>query len=217
MIVSSGGKKPKIHSTAYVAPSAIVSGDVTIGSGSAVMHGAVIVSEGAPVAIGNDCAIMEHAVVRASGGKALQFPVKIGDGCLIGPGAFVSGATLQKGCAIGSGARVYNGVTIASDVRVPANAVKEPPGDFVEAVFNVEKEPGAIAAAATGYSRFLRKTHARDSAMEAHENVAPGARRRESDDLKAPVEADTVVDVMMLELQEMEAIRRESLKNKPKR
>ena len=52
MILSSGTKRPKIHSSAYVAPTATVAGEVTIGAESAVLHGAVITSEGAPVAIG---------------------------------------------------------------------------------------------------------------------------------------------------------------------
>lgn len=217
MILSSGGKKPKIHSTAYVAPSATVSGDVTIAAGCAVLNGAILASEGAPVSIGANSVIMEHAVVKASGGAALTFPVAIGEGCIVGPGATVIGATLQKGCAVGAGARIYNGVTVQSGVRVPANAVKEPSGEFLERVFNVESGPGAIGKASERYAAFLRAFHARDSSLDGHENVAPGARRRETDDLKAPVEADTVVDVMMLELQEMEARRREALKNKPKR
>ena len=217
MILSSGGKKPKIHSTAYVAPTATISGDVTIGSGCAILHGAIVAAEGAPVTIGNDCIVMEHAIVKASGGSALKFPCTIGDACMIGPGALVSGATLQKGCAVGSGARIYNGITVQTNTRVAPNAVKEPAGDFLETIFNVERAPDAVRKATQAYSEFLRKTHARDAQLDGHENVAPGARRRENDDLKAPVEADTVVDVMMLELQEMEARRREALKNKPKK
>ena len=217
MILSSGTKKPKIHASAYVAPTATISGDVTIGAGCAILHGAVITAEGAPVTIGADCVIMEHAVVRGSGGSALQFPVTIGDRCMIGPHAFVVGATLQKGCIIGSGARVYNGVTIQSNTRLAANAVKEPAGDFNEAVFNIEKAPDAYAKASLAYAQFLRKTHAQDTVLDAHVGTAPPARPREDKDtLAAPVEADTVVDVMMLELQEMEARRREALK-KPKR
>ncbi len=49
MILSSGTKKPKIHSSAYVAPTATIAGDVTIGADCAVLHGAVIIAEGAPV------------------------------------------------------------------------------------------------------------------------------------------------------------------------
>jgi len=216
MILSNAGKKPKIHSTAYIAPTATVSGDVTIGAGCAIMHGAIVTAEGAPVSIGADCVVMENAVIKASGGSALQFPCTIGERCIVGAHALVSGATIQKGCAIGSGARIYNGVTIQSNSRIAPNAVKEPKGDFMESVFNIEQGPDANARAAAAYSQFLRKQHTKDSQLDAHENVAPGARRRETDELKAPVEADTVVDVMMLELQEMEARRKEALQKKPK-
>ncbi|HTC30997.1 MAG TPA: DapH/DapD/GlmU-related protein, partial [Candidatus Acidoferrum sp.] len=104
MILSSGTKKPKIHPSAYIAPTATISGDVTVESGCAVLHGAVITSEGAPVAVGADTVIMEHAVVKASGGSATQFPVKIGERCIIGPHAYVVGATIETGCMLGNGA-----------------------------------------------------------------------------------------------------------------
>lgn len=112
MIVASNGKKPKIHSSAYVAAAATIAGDVTIGSGCAVLHGAVIVSEGAPVTVGSDTVIMENAVVKASGGKALQFPVSIGERCIVGPHAYVVGATIGEGCFVASGTKIFNGARL---------------------------------------------------------------------------------------------------------
>lgn len=112
MIVSSNSKKPKIHSSAYVAPSATVAGDVTIGSGCAVLHGAVVVAEGAPVTIGSDTVVMENAVLKASGGKALQFPLAIGERCIVGPHAYVVGATVGEGCFVASGSKIFNGATL---------------------------------------------------------------------------------------------------------
>ncbi|MBV8284481.1 MAG: gamma carbonic anhydrase family protein, partial [Candidatus Eremiobacteraeota bacterium] len=112
MIVSSGTKKPKIHSSAYVAPSATISGDVTIGPGCAVLHGAVVVAEGAPVTIGSETVIMENAVLKASGGSALQFPLSVGDRCIVGPHAYVVGATIGNGCFLASGCKVFNGATL---------------------------------------------------------------------------------------------------------
>jgi len=112
MIVSSNGKKPKIHSSSYVAPSATIGGDVTIGSGCAVLHGAVIVSEGAPVTIGSDTVIMENAVLKASGGSAVQFPLSIGERCIVGPHAYVVGATIGEGCFVASGSKIFNGATL---------------------------------------------------------------------------------------------------------
>ncbi|HTU83064.1 MAG TPA: hypothetical protein VMF61_13090 [Candidatus Acidoferrales bacterium] len=112
MILSGNAKKPKIHSSAYVAPSATIAGDVTIGPGCAILHGSVIVSEGAPVKIGSETVVMEHAVLRASGGSALQFPLSIGDKCIVGPHAYVVGAAIGNGCFVAAGTKVFNGAVL---------------------------------------------------------------------------------------------------------
>ncbi|MDQ2680675.1 MAG: gamma carbonic anhydrase family protein [Candidatus Eremiobacteraeota bacterium] len=118
MIVSSNSKKPQVHAGAYVAPTAILSGDVTIEEGCAILHGAVITGEGAPVVIGANSVVMENAVLRASGGKAMQFPLTVGESCLIGPTAYVVGATLEPGVFIAAGAKVFNGAIIESETSV---------------------------------------------------------------------------------------------------
>jgi carbonic anhydrase/acetyltransferase-like protein (isoleucine patch superfamily) len=123
MIVSSGTKRPKIHSSAYVAPSATVSGDVSIGPGCAILHGAVITAEGAPLTIGEQSVIMENAVLRASGGNALSFPLKVGSQCIVGPHAYVVGATIGDGCFIASGAKIFNGATLEGGSGVALNGI----------------------------------------------------------------------------------------------
>ncbi len=123
MIFSSGTKRPKIHSNAYVAPSAIVSGDVTIGAGCAVLHGAIVVAEGAPVTIGSESVIMEHAVLKASGGSALLFPLTIGHRCIVGPHAYVVGAEIGEGCFIASGAKIFNGAVLEDGAGVALGGI----------------------------------------------------------------------------------------------
>ncbi len=112
MIFSSGTKRPKIHSSAYVAPTATLSGDVTIGAECAVLHGAVVTAEGAPVTIGPRTVIMENAVLKASGGSALQYPLSIGERCIVGPHAYVVGATIGNGCFVAGGTKIFNGATL---------------------------------------------------------------------------------------------------------
>jgi carbonic anhydrase/acetyltransferase-like protein (isoleucine patch superfamily) len=123
MIFSSGTKRPNIHSSAYVAPSATISGDVTIGADCAVLHGAVITAEGAPVTIGAQSVIMENAVLRASGGSALHFPLAIGDRCIVGPHAYVVGASIGNGCFVASGAKVFNGAILEEGCGVALGAI----------------------------------------------------------------------------------------------
>ena len=57
---------PSVHPDAYVAPTAVLSGQVTVGAGSCVLHGAVLTADGGPVEVGANCVIMEHAVLRGT-------------------------------------------------------------------------------------------------------------------------------------------------------
>jgi carbonic anhydrase/acetyltransferase-like protein (isoleucine patch superfamily) len=123
MIVSSGTKKPTIHASAYVAPNATVSGDVTIEEGCAILFGAVVTAEGAPIVIGANSVVMENAVVKSSGGKAIQFPCSIGESCIVGPGAYIVGATIEPGVFIASNARIFNGATVEEGVSVAIGAI----------------------------------------------------------------------------------------------
>ena len=49
MLISHKGKKPEVHSLAYIAPTATICGDVTIGPNCRVMHGASIIAEGGKI------------------------------------------------------------------------------------------------------------------------------------------------------------------------
>lgn len=211
MIFSSTTKTPKIHSTAYVAPTATISGDVTIGPGCAILHGAIITAEGSSVTIGAECVVMENAIVKSSGGSALQHPVKIGDRCIVGPHAYISGATLANGVYVGSGARIYNAVSLAVNARVAPNEVRLPSGDFFENVFNIDAAVDASSRAAEAYAKFLRKVHAQDAQLDAHANKVP-ERRRLGDEppMQQSANVEGVMDAMMVELAEMEQTRREA-------
>ena len=66
MIYEHLGARPRIHDTAVVAPSAVISGDVTIGENCQVLHGAVITAEGGPITLGEHVIVMENALIRAT-------------------------------------------------------------------------------------------------------------------------------------------------------
>src|SRR5258708_38724558 len=72
---------PSVHPEAYVAPTAVLSGEVRIGRGSCIMHGAVLAAEGGPVEIGANYVIMENAVLRGT----RRHPLIMGDHVLAGP------------------------------------------------------------------------------------------------------------------------------------
>jgi carbonic anhydrase/acetyltransferase-like protein (isoleucine patch superfamily) len=96
---------PSIDPEAYVAPTAVLSGQVRVGPGSCVLHGAVLSADGGPVEIGTNCVIMEHAVLRGTP----RHPLTIGDHVLAGPHCYLTGCTVGDEVFIATGAMVFNG------------------------------------------------------------------------------------------------------------
>jgi carbonic anhydrase/acetyltransferase-like protein (isoleucine patch superfamily) len=99
------GKAPSVHPEAYVAPTAVLSGEVIVGAGSCVMHGAVLSAEGGPVEIGANCVIMENAVLRGT----QQHPLVMGDHVLAGPHSHLTGCGISDEVFIATSAMVFNG------------------------------------------------------------------------------------------------------------
>jgi len=116
MLLEHQGERPRIHETAYIAPTATVCGDVTIGAESRVLFGAVLVAEGGPVTIGEYCVVMEQAVLRGTA----RHPLRVGDHVLVGPHAHLSGCTVANSVFVATGASVFNGARLgaSSEVRI---------------------------------------------------------------------------------------------------
>src|SRR5439155_11770376 len=124
MLAEHLGKRPVVDPEAVIAPTAVISGDVHIGSGSVVLAGAVITSQGAPVRIGQHCIVMENAVIRGAG----RYPCTLGNHVLVGPHAHVAGATVNGRAFVATGASVFNGALLEEGVvvapfRLPAQPI----------------------------------------------------------------------------------------------
>jgi len=119
MFVEHRLKNPRVSQSAYIAPTAVLCGDVTVGPHSRVLFGAVITAEGGPVKIGRNCVIMENAVVRGVPGQE----TRLGDDVLVGPHAHLTGCVIEGGSRIATGAMVFNGARIETGGEVEFNAV----------------------------------------------------------------------------------------------
>lgn len=119
MIVKHLGKEPGIDSSAFIAPNAMICGDVKIGKNARVMFGAQIIAESSPVTIGDNCIILENAVIRGTD----KFPVKIGNNCLIGPNAHLAGCTVEDNVFIATGASIFHGATLKTGSEVSINGI----------------------------------------------------------------------------------------------
>ena len=102
------GTEPAIDPSAYVAPTAVLSGEVHVGPESRILHGAVLTAEGGAVRIGARCVVMEHAVIRGTGAH----PTRLGDHVLVGPHAYLSGCEIDDAVFVATGAMVFNGARL---------------------------------------------------------------------------------------------------------
>ena len=119
MLIQHQGKRPQIDKSAYVAPNAVVCGDVVIGKNSRVLFGAVLVAEGGPVVIGSQCVVMENAVVRGTA----RHPTRLGDHVLVGPRAYLTGCMVEDDVFLATGSTVFNGAKIGQRTEVRINGI----------------------------------------------------------------------------------------------
>lgn len=119
MLLEHQGKRPHFHESAYVAPTAVICGDVTIGENCQILFGAVLVAEGGPVVIGEHCIIMEYAVLRGTP----RYPTHLGDHVLVGPHTYLTGCTLEDNVFIATGATIFNGARIGTRAEVRINGL----------------------------------------------------------------------------------------------
>ncbi|MFZ5624068.1 MAG: gamma carbonic anhydrase family protein, partial [Gemmatimonadota bacterium] len=110
---------PVIHSSAFIAPGAVVLGDVTIGRESSVWYTAVLRGDMAPITIGAETNLQDAVIVHVDEGV----PCTIGSRVGVGHRAILHGCTVEDECLIGMGAIVLNGARIGTGSVVAAGAV----------------------------------------------------------------------------------------------
>lgn len=108
-----------IHSDAWIAPSAILTGDVTVGPDSCILHGAVLNGDLGRITIGSNVLVMENAVLR---GRA-NTPLDIGDAVLVGPHAHLNGAIVEDEVFIATGVSVFAGGRVGTGSELRINSV----------------------------------------------------------------------------------------------
>jgi carbonic anhydrase/acetyltransferase-like protein (isoleucine patch superfamily) len=119
MLVEHAGARPEVHPTAYVAPTAVLCGDVRVGPHCRVLFGAVLTAESGPVELADHVVVMEHAVVRGT----RRDPVTVGSRSLLGPRSYVSGARIGSGAFLATGSSVFNGAEVGDGAEVRVNGV----------------------------------------------------------------------------------------------
>jgi carbonic anhydrase/acetyltransferase-like protein (isoleucine patch superfamily) len=115
--------EPRIHERAWIAPGAVVVGDVVIGEDSSIWYGAVVRGDVERIRIGVRSNIQDQSTIHVTQDR---HPAVIGDEVTVGHRAVVHGCTVEDRALIGIGAIVLDGAEVGEGALVGAGAVVTP-------------------------------------------------------------------------------------------
>jgi carbonic anhydrase/acetyltransferase-like protein (isoleucine patch superfamily) len=166
-----GGKRPTIHPDAYIAPTAVLIGDVVIGAGASVWFGAVLRGDEAQISVGNGANIQDNVVIHC----ALNLPTVIEQDASVGHSAQLEGCVVEQGAVVGMGATMLQRSRLGAGSLLAAGAVlaegsEVPPGHMAAGV------PAKIKKSLDGSSGNwvgITAKHYRDRAVAYREKLRP--------------------------------------------
>src|ERR1700693_4234287 len=137
-----GGKRPKVHPDAYIAPTAVLIGEVEVGAGASVWFGAVLRGDEAAIKVGDGANIQDNAVIHS----ALGLPTVIEHDASVGHSAQLEGCVVETGAVVGMGATMLQRSRLGAGSMLAAGAVlgegqAVPPGHLAAGVLATVKKP----------------------------------------------------------------------------
>lgn len=179
------GAWPEIADDAFVAPGAVVIGNVTVGSQSSVWFNTTVRGDIAPITIGARSSVQDGTVVHVN----MDAPTVIGDDVTVGHGALIHGTTIANGVLIGMGAIVLSysivgrnaviaaGALIPERVEVPEGAImvgmpaKQRDALSVEQQARLGGIPGRYVRVSGVYRRELADLHGLQDVTAEHDHA----------------------------------------------
>lgn len=133
MILPYRGNWPRVHETAFVAPSADLIGDVEVGVQASIWFQCVLRGDVGSIKIGSRSNVQDHTVIHSTRGKST---VDIGEDVTIGHRVTLHGCRIGDRVLVGMGTVILDNAEIGSDSIVGAGALilkdaKIPPGSLV--------------------------------------------------------------------------------------
>jgi carbonic anhydrase/acetyltransferase-like protein (isoleucine patch superfamily) len=117
-----------VHPDAYIAPTAVLIGDVEIGAGASVWFGAVLRADEAKIQVGDGANIQDNVVIHCAQDlpTVIERNASVGhsaalEGCVVEQGALVGmGATMLQRSRLGAGSMLAAGAVLAEGISIPA-------------------------------------------------------------------------------------------------
>jgi carbonic anhydrase/acetyltransferase-like protein (isoleucine patch superfamily) len=123
IIIPFAGHTPRVASDAFVAPGAVLIGDVEIGAGASIWFGCVLRGDVGPIRVGARSNIQDITMIHADGPDE---PTLVGEDVTVGHHALLHTCTLENGSFIGMAATVMEGVVVETGAMVAAGALVTP-------------------------------------------------------------------------------------------
>jgi carbonic anhydrase/acetyltransferase-like protein (isoleucine patch superfamily) len=169
-----GGHRPKVHPDAYIAPTAVLIGEVEVEAGASVWFGAVLRGDEAAIKVGPGANIQDNAVIHC----AENLPTVIGKDVTIGHSAQLEGCVVEEGALVGMGATMLQGSRLGAGSMLAAGAVlgegaEIPPGQLAAGV------PAVVKKELAGSSRnwvASSARHYKDRAVRYRADLKPIAK-----------------------------------------
>jgi carbonic anhydrase/acetyltransferase-like protein (isoleucine patch superfamily) len=118
-IITIAGQTPAADPSAFLAPTAVLSGDVELAAYASAFYGVSVRGDSAPIRVGEGTNLQDNVVLHADAG----FPCTVGAGVSVGHSAVVHGCTVGDNCLIGMSATIMNGAVVGEGSLVAAGAV----------------------------------------------------------------------------------------------
>ncbi len=138
-IITFKGKTPRIGKNVFIAPGAMIIGDVTLGDNSSVWFNAVLRADGAPIIVGKGTNIQDNATIHIN----RDAPTVLEDFVTVGHAAIVHGAHVKEGSLIGIQAVVLSKAVVGAGSIIGSCALV-PEGKEIPALSLVMGVPGQI-------------------------------------------------------------------------
>ena len=136
-----GGKRPKVHPDAYIAPTAVLIGDVVVEAGASVWFGAVLRGDEAQILVGQGANVQDNAVLHC----AEDLPTVLEPNASVGHSAQLEGCVVERGAVVGMGATMLQRSRLGAGSMLAAGAVLQegmavPPGHMAAGVPAIVKK-----------------------------------------------------------------------------
>ena len=137
-----GGRRPRVHPDAYIAPTAVLIGDVEVAKGASVWFGAVLRGDESTIRVSEGANIQDNAVLHC----AEDLPTVIEKNASVGHSAQLEGCVVEEGALVGMGATMLQRSRLGAGSMLAAGAVLQegmhiPPGQMAAGVPATVKKP----------------------------------------------------------------------------